>query len=72
VSMAQDHAVIRATLACASASFIPEAVEANQQTINQAWIYLTPRHLACPFLWPRASFAPGRLNKWETETAKKL
>jgi hypothetical protein len=34
VSMAKDHAVIRATLASTSASFIPEAVEAEQQTID--------------------------------------
>jgi hypothetical protein len=72
VSMAKVHAVIRATLASTSASFVPKAIEAEQQTIDQTWICLTPRHLACPFLWPHASFASGRLNKWETETAKKL
>jgi hypothetical protein len=70
VSMAKDHAVIRATLASTSASFVPKAVEAEQQTIDQAWICLTPRHLACPLFVARASFAPGQLNKWETETAK--
>jgi hypothetical protein len=71
VSIAKDHAVIRVTLASTSASFVPKATEAEQQTIDQAWICLTPRHLACPLLVaPRPFFAPGRLNKWQTETAK--
>jgi hypothetical protein len=36
VSRAKDHAVIWAIIDSMRASFIPEAVEAEQQTIDQA------------------------------------
>jgi hypothetical protein len=62
VSMAIDDAVIRATLASTSASFIREAVEAEQQTIDQARICFTPRHLAGPLL-----VAPRLFCTWPVE-----
>jgi hypothetical protein len=71
VSTAKDHPVIRKKADSICASFIPEAMETKQQTIDQAWICLTPRHFGFPLFVARDCFAPGPLNEWETETAKK-
>jgi hypothetical protein len=55
---------------CAPFSFIPEAMEAEPQTIDQTWICLTPCHSGLsPVQVPRRRFAPRRLNNGKIETA---
>jgi hypothetical protein len=72
VSAAKDHPVIQATVASTSVSFIPKAIEAEQQTLDQGWICLTPRHLACPLFVARWLFCTCSVEQVDNRDGKEI